>query len=163
MPHGLYWTNDSEKGFAVVPMSGFYAKDYPSYRQVCVFMDREKAEEICDKLNGKEYFLFEYSREIFGGCGKLSRARDAINRHSIRNYVNNHNERFSLDREVDQEPKMFTLWYYMGHDILGRRLKVGGEDYWGHGWSWKQAERLMREFLIALDNGGWDELDEMEA
>lgn len=160
---GLYWTNDFKKGFDVVPMTEFYADNYPSYRQVCVFMDREKAEEIRDKLNGKEYFLFEYKREIYGGCGKLSRARDAINRHSVRHYVNNHNERFSLDREVDQDPKLFTLWYYMGDNIFGQRLKIGGNEYWGRGWNWKNAERLMREFVLALENGGWDELEEAEA
>jgi hypothetical protein len=81
-----------------------------------------------------------FSRESFGGD------TNAINRHSVRRYVDSDGCEFSLDRTLDASPPFFSLWSFpvaTNHPwlpALGESVPVDGADCFGDGWSWQQAE-----------------------
>ena len=127
-------------------------------KPVCRFWEKDKAIEAMNKLNGDEPVLIEIGREIYGGCGKLSDARRAINRHSVRYYLNNNGEIFTLDRTVDCEPKCFDVYYRFYDLIILPSLTKWFDGV--HAKSWKAAEKKLYEFVVWLNDGGWDKIDE---
>lgn len=81
----------------------------------------------------------EIERYIFGND------QNAINKHSVRIYE--HNERkYVLDKTLDASPPFFTL-YAIYTSKIPKIIKVLGSNYWGDGFSWKKAERIIRSYI----------------
>lgn len=166
----LCWTNNSEgKRFDVVksPETGlyeqrgrlhYYKTQFPNYRRIHTYFDASEAVEAMNKLNSNEMCIVEIEREIYGGCGKLSRARDAINRHSVRHYVDNNGQHWILNRTVDAEPMFFELYNDADSRFTPRILERFNIPF-SNSKSWITAEKKLVEFLNWLDNGGWDEIE----
>ena len=85
-------------------------------------------------------------REVYGHDER------AINRHSVRTYqVTMPDERiflFTLDRTLDGVPPFYSLSHIKdtlepGEVYFPKTVKVNGEQYWGDGLSWPQAEKLL--------------------
>jgi hypothetical protein len=68
----------------------------------------------------------------------------AINKHSRRVYRVNHDfgVKYVLNSTLDGCPPFYNLYYCKGNRIPPTHLTVNGEQYWGGGLSWPQAERL---------------------
>lgn len=76
-------------------------------------------------------------------------------RHYDTKSINSHSERtyyfvgyaFILSRELDTYGKPFTLMRFAGGRPLAKGIKVDGKEFWGYGYSWKQAEKKLSDFL----------------
>lgn len=79
--------------------------------------------------------LKEIGRETYGHDGR------AINKHSDRTYRDGNGNLYVLSRTLDGCPPFFEAYgpYQEDHQGLLPRLRVGSKDYWGDGWTWKQA------------------------
>ena len=91
--------------------------------------------------------LTEVERERYGGD------RRAINRHSTRGYRDSASgELFLLSRTTDARPRVFEAYGPYTEATRGAlpSISVGGQHYWGAGWSWPAA---VAAFLKAIDGG----------
>ena len=79
--------------------------------------------------------LIEVRREIYGHDNR------AINKHSERWYEDKAGRLYVLSRTLDGCPPFFEAYgpFGKGHTGLLPRLLVKGKEYWGDGWTWKQA------------------------
>lgn len=83
-------------------------------------------------------------REVYGHDSR------AINRHRERWYEDEAANRYILSRTLDGVPPFFEAYgpYRPDHRGVLPRLKVQGQDYWGSGWTWRQA---LRAFCLELN------------
>jgi len=79
--------------------------------------------------------LKEISRETYGHSDR------AINKHSERWYEGGTGRLYVLSRTLDGCPPFFEAYgpFSKEHEGLLPRLRVNGKEYWGDGWTWKQA------------------------
>jgi hypothetical protein len=79
--------------------------------------------------------LTEVSRETYGHDER------AINKHAERRYKDAHGNVYVLSRTLDGIPPFFEAYgpFEECYSGLLPRLKVGGQEYWGSGWSWQRA------------------------
>ena len=79
--------------------------------------------------------LKEVSRQFYGHDG------NSINRHADREYRDDKGRRYVLSRTLDGCPPFFEAYgpFKETHRGVLPRLKVGGNEYWGSGWSWGRA------------------------
>lgn len=79
--------------------------------------------------------LIEISRETYGHDNR------AINKHSERRYRDQSGKFYVLSRTLDGCPPFFEAYGPYKEDHVGvlPRLKVRGQEYWGDGWTWRQA------------------------
>lgn len=94
----------------------------------------------------KMILLKEIYRENFGNDQR------AINRHSVRRYEAEDGTLYQLDRTLGVGTPFFALCGPFTSDFQGvlPTIKVDGKDYWGDGYSWKQAEAVMCDVLNAI-------------
>ena len=92
----------------------------------------------------KRVELTEIGRDVYGHDAR------AINRHSERRYRAEDGSLYVLSRTLDGCPPFFEAYgpYRDDHCGVLPRLRVDGREYWGDGWSWKQA---VRAFCTALN------------
>lgn len=85
----------------------------------------------------------EIYRETYG------HDKRAINKHTVRTYRDDQGNHWILSRCLDGSPMFFEAYgpYRPGIQGLLPRFKIMGQDYWGDGWNWAQAERV---FLSAV-------------
>jgi len=79
-------------------------------------------------------------REVFGND------TTAINRHSQRHYLLGPREIY-IDRTLDGCPKFFQLLEKVPGRFTSKTILVDGEEYWGDGLSWRNAEAKMMKTL----------------
>lgn len=81
--------------------------------------------------------LREIKRDVYGHSAL------AINKHSERWFEAEEGTRYVLSRTLDGVPPFFEAYGPFKPDRRGilPRLKVGGQDYWGNGWTWQRALR----------------------
>ncbi len=79
--------------------------------------------------------LTEIGRDVYGHDNR------AINLHSERTYQDTDGNVYKLSRTLDGIPPFFEAYgpYREDHQGLLPRLMINGREYWGDGWSWKQA------------------------
>ncbi|MDD5677074.1 MAG: hypothetical protein PHW60_03660 [Kiritimatiellae bacterium] len=79
--------------------------------------------------------LVEFKRETYGHDHR------AINKHSERWFRDNCGRLFVLSRTLDGCPPFFEAYgpFAESHEGVLPRLRVAGKEYWGKGWTWKQA------------------------
>jgi len=80
--------------------------------------------------------LTEIGRETYGHDER------AINRHSERQFCDQQGRLYVLSRTLDGCPPFFEAYgpYPAEYQGILPRLRVNGEEYWGDGWTWEQAE-----------------------
>lgn len=90
--------------------------------------------------------LREIGRETYGHSAR------AINLHAERRYEDEAGNRYILSCCLDGVPPFFEAYgpFKADHEGLLPRLKVGGQEYWGGGWSWRRALRAFCRELNAL-------------
>lgn len=89
--------------------------------------------------------LMEIRRETYGHDAR------AINRHSERWYRDAAGGVYVLSRTLGGCPPFFEAYGPFGEEHQGMltRLRVGGLEYWGDGWSWTRAETAFSRELDA--------------
>jgi len=89
--------------------------------------------------------LVEIGRQVYGHDGR------AINRHSERTYRDEAGQLFILSRTLDGCPPFFEAYGPYGEDHEGHlpHLKIGGQEYWGDGWTWQHAIKAFCQELNA--------------
>ena len=86
-------------------------------------------------MNIHDYEIKE-ARELYGND------KHAINRHSVRQYqVPGNTAPFYLNKTLDGSPPFYEL-YVFDRRIIGDSIPVNGQQYWGEGLTWSQAEEL---------------------
>lgn len=70
----------------------------------------------------------------------------SINRHSTRTYEWK-GCRFYLDRTLDGCPPFFHLYRFEHGKPLAVSFMNNGQEFWGEGWTWRQAEKEMTRLL----------------
>jgi len=90
--------------------------------------------------------LKEISREIFGHDEK------AINKHSVRIYIDENGNLWQLDRTLDGCPPFYSACGPYSPTFQGvlPALRVDGLNYWGSGLSWKKALPMFFEAVRHL-------------
>ena len=89
--------------------------------------------------------LTEIGREVYGHDGR------AINRHSERKYRDGDGNLYILSRTLDGCPPFFEAYgpYREDHQGTLPQLRVGGQEYWGDGWTWRTAIKAFCRELSA--------------
>ena len=79
--------------------------------------------------------LTEIGRETYGHGNR------AINLHAERTYQDQAGRRYVLSRTLDGCPPFFEAYGPIQASFQGvlPRRQVKGREYWGDGWTWKQA------------------------
>lgn len=82
--------------------------------------------------------ITETYREVYGSDYA------AINRHSTRRYEDENGNIYCLDRNLSGVPSFFKAFGPYKQDFIGILpvLLIGGEELWGDGISWKNAETI---------------------
>lgn len=89
--------------------------------------------------------LREIHRETYG------RDKRGINLHADRTYRDQTGALFVLSRTLDGCPPFFEAYgpYSKDHAGVLPRLRVGGKEYWGDGWTWPAAIKAFCKELYA--------------
>jgi hypothetical protein len=92
--------------------------------------------------------MTEVRREVYGHDGR------ATNKHSERVYRAQSGGLYHLSRCLDGCPPFFEAYgpYRERHCGVLPRLSVNGEEYWGDGWTWGQAERAFFGAVSAIES-----------
>lgn len=91
------------------------------------------------RIKGRINFV-EIDREVYGND------RRAINRHSVRNYIDANGNRWRLDRTLDTLPRFFTMQYLgnaLGKNGTSMDVTHRGSTEFGEGYTWKRAEDMV--------------------
>lgn len=91
-------------------------------------------------------------KEIIEERKRYGGNKDAINRHSVRAYkFDGHDPLIYLNKTLDGSPPFYEIYSFDSpNKLLSTNIPVNGNRYFGDGFTWKQAEKQLKQTIQEL-------------